>query len=243
MCSAEAGHPDRVHRGRWISIEPEVIIPRKSVEKGIILIGLTPEKATTRSQPHGFIDTRIFDSSFGETFIPELLRRRAVHGYQGPAVLLLDNCSADNGPRFHGLCGIHRVVPCYFPRRSSNRLQPLDLSLFGITKRPLSRVNKLDAVNIQTKHVASVVCAFLAAAVPWNVVKTFKVSGICLVADDGVLRCSVTPEMAKGLNQPLPSAVPEMADRGSDDSDVEELEVPVGECAGLLYDLAEESPE
>jgi hypothetical protein len=146
-------------------------------------------------------------------------------------------------PCFHELCEIHRVVPCYFPPHNSNQLQPLDLSLFGITKRLLSRVNKLDAVNIQTRHIASVVCAFLAAAVPWNVVKTFKISGICLVADNGVLRCSVRPGMAKQLNQPLPSAVPEMADRGSDDSDVEELEVFVEECAGLLYDLGEESPE
>jgi hypothetical protein len=188
------------------TLRPEVIIPRKTVDIDMVLTGLTSEKVTIRSQRHGFIDTRIFDSWFEETFIPELLRRRAVHGYQGPAVLLIDNCSAHNGPRFHELCGVHRVVPCYFPPHSSNQLQPLDLSLFGVTKRLLSRVNKLDAVNIQTRHVASVVCAFL-AAVPWNVVKTFKISGICLVADDDVLRCSVRPEMAERLNQPLPLAL------------------------------------
>jgi hypothetical protein len=115
--------------------------------------------------------------------------------------------------------------------------------VFGTTKRLLSRVNKLDAVNIQTRHIASVVCAFLAASVPWNVVKTFKISGICLVADDGVLRCSVRPEMAERLNQPLPLALQEMADDESDGSDVEELQVFLEECADLLYDLGRESPE
>jgi hypothetical protein len=147
-------------------LKPEVIIPRKTVDGDMILTGLTSEKVTIRSQPHGFIDTQIFDAWFEATFVPELLKRRAMHDSQGPAVLFLDNCSAHNGPRFHELCGAHRVVPCYFPPHSSNQLQPLDLSLFGITKRLLSRVNRLDAVNIQTRHVASVVCAFLAAAVP-----------------------------------------------------------------------------
>jgi hypothetical protein len=47
----------------------------------------------------------------------------------------------------------------------------------------IARANKLDALNIQTKHITSVVCAFLAGAVPLNIVKTFALSGICLVAD------------------------------------------------------------
>jgi hypothetical protein len=75
------------------------------------------------------------------------------------------------------------------------------------------------------------------------VVKTFKISGICLVADDGVLRCSVRPEMAERLNQPIPLAVPEIADGGSDESDAEELQVFLEECTDLLYDLGGESPE
>jgi hypothetical protein len=49
----------------------------------------------------------------------------------------------------------------------------------------IARANQLDAVDIQTKYIASVVCAFLVAAVPLNVVKTFALSGICAVADAG----------------------------------------------------------
>jgi hypothetical protein len=48
--------------------------------------------------------------------------------------------------------------------------------------------------------------------------------------------------MAKRLLQPLPSALPEVADGGSDESDVEELRAFVEECAELLYDLGGETP-
>jgi hypothetical protein len=75
------------------------------------------------------------------------------------------------------------------------------------------------------------------------VVTTFEISGISLVADDGVLLCSVRPGMARRLNQPFPLALQEMGDDGSDGLDAEELQVFLEECAGLLYDPGEESPE
>jgi hypothetical protein len=108
-----------------------------------------------------------------------------------PPFFFLDNCSAHVSDHFHELCTANRVVPCYFSPHSSNQLQPLDFSLFGLTKRFLARANKLDAVNIQTKHISSVVWAFLAAAVPLNVAKSFTLSGICLVADGDALLCTI----------------------------------------------------
>jgi hypothetical protein len=219
------------------ALKPEIIIPRKTVDADLVLTDLTAEKVTIRSQPHGFIDTRIFDSWCETTFIPELHKRRMTHGYEGPAVLFLDNCSAHNGARFHEICAANRVIPCYLPPHSSNQLQPLDLSIFGITKRYLARVNKLNAVNIQTKHIATVVCSFLAAAVPLNIVKTFENSGISLVADRDVIFCTIRPERAKRLLVPLASTMPEISIGGSDESDTEELNLFVEECAELLYNL------
>jgi hypothetical protein len=99
--------------------------------------------------------------------------------------------------QFQELCRIHHAVPCYFSAHPSNQLQPLDLSRFGITKRLIARANKLPAVNIQTKHIPSVVFAFLATAVPLNLVKTFTLSGICLVADAETLFYTLRPDRAK----------------------------------------------
>jgi hypothetical protein len=107
--------------------------------------------------------------------------------------------------------------PLLFPVTYTTQLQPLDLSLFGITKRLIARANKLDAVNIQTKHIASTVCAFLAAVVLLNIVKTFALSGICLVADarNSLLHNATRPNKAI----PLPSAFPDISDVTDDDLD------------------------
>jgi hypothetical protein len=224
-------------------LTPGVIIPRKTVNRDLLLIGLTSEKVTIRSQPHGFVESRLFLSWLETTSLPELILRRITYNYHGPPVLFLDNCSAHTGDKFRELCEANRIILCFFPPHSSNQLQPLDLCLFGVLKRLLSSANKLDAVNIQTKHIASVVCAFLAAAVPVNVVKSFRLSGICLIADEGVLLCTIQPDRAKRLLVPLPSLLGEISDPTSDESDEEELRVFVEECTPLVYDGVSDDEE
>jgi hypothetical protein len=51
----------------------------------------------------------------------------------------------------------------------------------------IARVNRMEAVNVQTHHIAKIVCAFMCAATPVKVVKTFKRAGIGVVVLDGVL--------------------------------------------------------
>jgi hypothetical protein len=99
-------------------------------------------------------------------------------------------------------------------------------------------LNHLEAVSIQTKQISRVVCSFLAAAVPVNSVRAFAMSGICLVKDDDKIVCPVRPDQAKRLLIPLPPCFPEIGDRDDgEDSDVEEQQASMEECAGLLYDL------
>jgi hypothetical protein len=81
------------------------------------------------------------------------------------------------------------VVPCYFP--------PLDLSLFGIPKRDSAGANTLDAVSIQSKHIASVGCGFLVVGVPVKVVRPFEISGKDLISDAGMLFCTIRPDRGK----------------------------------------------
>jgi hypothetical protein len=225
-----------------LELKPEILIHRKTVDTELFLTGLTSEKVTVRSQPHRLVEAAIFDAWLETTFLPELTLRRTKYQCTGPAVLFLDQCSAHTGPRFQELCRTRQVIPCYFPPHSSNQLQPLDLCLFGITKRFIARANKLDAVNIQSKHIASVVCAFLAAAVPTNVVETFEISGICLVADAGRLFCTIRPDRAKRLLLPLPSPCPEIPDISDEDFDEEELKVFIEQCTDFIgpFELEDE---
>jgi hypothetical protein len=103
--------------------------------------------------------------------------------------------------------------------------------LFGILKRFLAQGNRLDAVSIQTKHITSVVWAFLAAAVPVHIVNSFELFGICRVVH------------ARRLLIPLPSPFAEVLNPGSDDSDGEELRVFVEECAELLSDFGSDNDQ
>jgi hypothetical protein len=89
------------------------------------------------------------------------------------AVMILDNCPFHGIERFPALCGERNVFSLFRPQYSSNQLQPLDLSLFGLTKRLLIRFNHMDASNTQTQHTAQVVSAYLSAPGLFNVIEVF----------------------------------------------------------------------
>jgi hypothetical protein len=77
-----------------------------------------------------------------------------------------------------------------------------------------------DAVNIQRRNIASIVCPRLAAAVPLNVVKTFKISGTCDVADEEALFCTIRPNDAERQLVPFPSPFAEIPDPRPGDCDL-----------------------
>jgi predicted sugar kinase len=88
----------------------------------------------------------------------------------------------------------------------------------------------MEEVNVQTDHIAKVVCAFMSAATPVNIVKTFERAGIGVAVDDGVLRCRVCPDMRRLLLMPM---IPAVID---DDNDDLEAELYRGQCTSLLFD-------
>jgi hypothetical protein len=107
----------------------------------------------------------------------------------------------------------------------------------------IARANKLDAVNIQTKLIASGVCAFLAVAIPLNIVKTFALSGICLSGDAGTLFCTIRPDRTKRLLLPLPSAFADISDVMNDDVDEDEPKVFIEECTDFISPFKSEDDE
>jgi hypothetical protein len=75
----------------------------------------------------------------------------------------------------------------------------LDLSIFGLTKRLIARVNRFDEANVQSVQIARVVCSFMSAANPFNIMQSFRNAGISLIIADDKLLCAVTPETARCL--------------------------------------------
>jgi hypothetical protein len=113
----------------------------------------------------------------------------------GAAILILDIGSAHHRPEFEHLCREHRVAVMWLRPHFSNQLQMLDLCLFGVTKKLIVRINKLEWVNVQTDHIVRVLDGFLAATVPHNIVASFRnAEASLLLDDDRVIRPMVTPE-------------------------------------------------
>jgi hypothetical protein len=185
-------------------LRPCVVIPRKTYDDDLCTYGLTKEKIDVYYQRKGYIDKDIFEEWFQETFVAEIVQRRAKHEYGGPAYLIMDNCSAHSGERFAALCQEHCVIPVFIPPHSSHLLQMLDLSLFGITKRAISKLNKYRKKYVQMEHIADVVEAFLKSASPRNIVKSFQLAGVSLVRDEACnIFVNITPDTAVLARPPM----------------------------------------
>jgi hypothetical protein len=194
--------------------KPCVVIPRKTDDQEIETMGLTSETVVIYHQGHGYVDRAIFEDWTASVFIPELDHRRQLHGYGGPAFLIMDNCPSHSGERFEQLCREKRITPIWLPAHASDQLQMLDLSLFGLTKSLTSRINEFAAVNVQRWDICRVVCSFLSAATPLNIVQSLRNGGISLIRDDSGMLCGVTPHTARclmlGDEALLPASIPEM---------------------------------
>jgi hypothetical protein len=194
------------------ALKPSLVIVRKTFDAELALQGYSNDKLDVYSQSKSFIDIAIFEDWFETNFIPELQRRRDLHHYGGDAFIILDNCTAHAGPTFQHLCQRHKVTPIFLPPHSSNQLQPLDVSVFGICKNDINRANKLSKKNVQTDHIVRILKGFHEATSGHNIVSTFRNAGISLVLDCDENRnsqdppkcvCKVTPHTARCLLEPV----------------------------------------
>jgi hypothetical protein len=106
-------------------------------------------------------------------------------------VLILDGCSAHDGDFFLDLCMEHNIIPFPIPPHSSKQVQPLDLCVFGVTKRLMTRLNRMDEANVQSVHMARLFSAFHSACNPVNVIASFRNVGIAVHLDHGMPMCHV----------------------------------------------------
>jgi hypothetical protein len=122
------------------------------------------------------------------------------------------------------LCQQNHVIPCFFPPHSSNQLQALDLSLFRIIKQLITRTNRTEYENIQTKYIAEVAGSFLFTTTSLNIIQSFRLSGIYLVKNDEVLRCQVLLGQASGLLHPIHADIPGLHEIADDSDDADHVE-------------------
>jgi hypothetical protein len=232
-----------------------VIVTRATYEDEMVEFGLTGEKLEVYSQKHAFIDRDIFFDWLKDTLIPDLIRRRANCSYEGTSFLLLDNCTAHFGPCITDLCDRNRLQLLYIPPHSSHFLQCLDVSVFGLTKKAISDLNRTEDANPQTKHIVKMVNGFLSAATPTNVVMSFRNSGISLARTGLDIRCKTTPNTVRLFNAdellqthvvPVPELqhIPESEESTNHDESANmDLEGYAMTCAAVLFQGQEEEGE
>jgi hypothetical protein len=87
------------------------------------------------------------------------------------------------------------------------------------------------------RYVAQLVCAFPSAAVPFNVIESFRNSDIDVVVDGNHLYCRVILGLSRcRLNPASPQPVP-IPDETKDEASEKDTELYVEECYDLLYDF------
>jgi hypothetical protein len=78
----------------------------------------------------------------------------------------------------------------FLPPHSSNQLQELDISLFGLLKRRIENINSKLDINIQSKHIAQIYSAFQSSFTSQNIIASFRNAGMELFIEGD--NCFVT---------------------------------------------------
>lgn len=198
-------------------MRPMVVIPRHTIDNDLALMGVRDSNCRICHQPSGFIDRELFEEWFTEIFLEELGSKRRAAGYSGPAVLVLDGCTAHDGDYFWDTCLRKNVIAIPIPPHSSNQVQPCDLCVFGLTKRLIRRLNRIGDGNIQSVHIAKLVSACHSACNPVNVIASFRNAGIEARLDaDGAAVAVVDIDQCRCLLHPLTMADLVGAERPAD---------------------------
>jgi hypothetical protein len=185
------------------------------------LTGITNEQVDVCSQAQGYTDRPIFLAWFTDLFLPDDVRRREATGYQRHAVLNVDDCTANTGPEVAEACTAPGGMVCPLPLHSSNQPQQLDLSTFGIAKRQITRINRMETMDVQYSRTAPVVSSFISVASPLDVVGAFLSVGIALtLVEDRKLCCCICQERARCVMIPIVAA----AEQARTEDEAETLE-------------------
>jgi hypothetical protein len=137
-------------------LKPLLIIPRHVVDADLKLFSISQANYEILHQPSSFIDREIFEHWVMKICVPGVTRRREKTRYEGPAVLILDGCTAHDEEAFWDLCMENSIIP---------HVQPCDLRVFGVTKRIITRLNRALKKTLQSLHMQNLSQHFILPAI------------------------------------------------------------------------------
>jgi hypothetical protein len=78
-------------------------VPQTGNNDDLLLRGSPPERVEIYTQKQIYVGVDVFQVSAKDIFVPEIKGRRTMFNSNGPAMLILDSCSAHHGDEFHRL--------------------------------------------------------------------------------------------------------------------------------------------
>lgn len=173
-------------------LRPLVVLPRVTIEAELFTTGYTTDHVAYAHSRKGFITTDLFCQYLEHVFIPHVRFERHRVGYQGRAVLLMDNCSCHKSDAVKRILEANNVVTVFLPPHSSDQTQPLDVGLFGNMKMAQSRIHCPKRMSTQSQQVVKMISAYYSAGHPLAVTGAFVRAGLTNYVDGSVVYCRVT---------------------------------------------------
>jgi hypothetical protein len=108
----------------------------------------------------------------------EIERRREHLHYMRDVITLIDGCICHDSDWFLDEALARNVIRHWLQPHSSDKTQPLDLGLFGLTKQALGKVRVDPDKTAQSNQFIRMLCAWHIAATAKNVIGNFRRAGL-----------------------------------------------------------------
>jgi hypothetical protein len=177
-----------------------IIVDIVTMEDDLQFYEYDPRKALMVSQSNTFMTTALFVKWADKVFFPRIEDNLLKAGYQGPAPLILDECSSHHPPEFLVECERRNIYALLLYPYSSDQCQALGLVTFGLVKRYLTQFTFDALPSAQSNKVVKMMGAWYQATAPHQIVSAWLSMGFMPIRGvDGVVHLKVDRNLARAV--------------------------------------------
>ena len=164
-------------------IPPYIIVPRKTINSDIYKI-YNPDQICFKYQQKGFMNDVLFKGYFNDHFLNCLSQKRQQLGYEGDALLIMDNLLAHKKAVGCPVDQDHIYIPevklhiLFLVPHSSDQTQPLDLGIFGSQKRMSQNVKRKKGLSSFSQSLNRALQGIHQSSSPRAITSAFEQGGI-----------------------------------------------------------------
>ena len=180
--------------GTWMS--PQIVVKRVTFDSEIYKY-VSPYFFQPVHTASGYVNSVSFKYWFDHQFIPHLMAKRMQNNYFGDCVLIMDGLLAHKNVIENIDLALYRIKVIFLPPHSSDQTQPLDLGVFGPTKRYCSNFRKHPDVSNQTNQTIKTIRSLWQASAPDCVISAFRCAGIVPIPQASIDNTLILAKVAR----------------------------------------------